>query len=134
MLRTTMTRSVKAIAVVAICMVVLAGCSPPEPQPASPAGPPGGPIDRTVLPVVPKARSAATEIDARNAKMPERFEVKPPAGAPNVVVILIDDLGFGATSPFGGPIATPTFERLAQRGLRYNNFHTRRFARRPGRR
>ena len=39
-------------------------------------------------------------------------------------MILIDDLGFGATSPFGGPIPTPTFERLAQSGLRYNNFHT----------
>jgi arylsulfatase A-like enzyme len=57
-------------------------------------------------------------------KVPERFEVKPPLGAPNVVVILIDDLGFGATSPFGGPIPTPTLDRLAQQGLRYNNFHT----------
>jgi arylsulfatase len=124
MRRTTITPAVKAIAaVVAIFMAGLAGCSPPEPQPAAPAGP-GGPIDRTVLPVVPPARSASTEIDARNAKMPERFEVKPPAGAPNVVVILIDDLGFGATSPFGGPIPTPTLERLAQAGLRYNNFHT----------
>jgi arylsulfatase A-like enzyme len=48
---------------------------------------------------------------------------KAPAGAPNVVLILIDDVGFGATSAFGGPINTPNFERLANAGLRYNSFH-----------
>ena len=48
---------------------------------------------------------------------------KAPAGAPNVVLILVDDVGFGATSTFGGPIATPTFDKLAQSGLRYNSFH-----------
>src|SRR5580658_3909363 len=48
---------------------------------------------------------------------------KAPAGAPNVVLILIDDVGFGATSTFGGPIDTPNFERLAESGLRYNAFH-----------
>ena len=57
-------------------------------------------------------------------KTPPHFEVKAPAGAPNVVIILVDDVGFGATSTFGGPIATPTLDRLAQTGLRYNNFHT----------
>jgi arylsulfatase A-like enzyme len=102
----------------------MAGCSQAEQQPAAPPATAGGAIDRTVLPVVPPARASTTEIDARNVTVPERFEVKPPAGAPNVVVILIDDLGFGATSPFGGPVPTPAFERLAQSGLRYNNFHT----------
>ena len=48
---------------------------------------------------------------------------KAPKGAPNVVLILIDDVGFGATSAFGGPIHTPNFDRLAQNGLRYNSFH-----------
>ena len=48
---------------------------------------------------------------------------KAPVGAPNVVLILIDDVGFGATSAFGGPIYTPNFERLADSGLRYNSFH-----------
>ncbi|MEM8677796.1 MAG: arylsulfatase [Planctomycetota bacterium] len=51
-------------------------------------------------------------------------EVQAPAGAPNVLVILTDDVGFGASSTFGGPIPTPTFDRLAQAGLRYNQFHT----------
>jgi arylsulfatase len=122
--RTQVTPGVKATAGVAICMAGLAGCGRAEQQPAPPAGTAGGAVDRTVLPVVPPARVYSKELDVRNVKMPQRFEVKAPAGAPNVVVILIDDLGFGATSAFGGPISTPTFDRLAQRGLRYNNFHT----------
>jgi len=51
-------------------------------------------------------------------------EVQAPKGAPNVVVILTDDVGFGATSTFGGPVPTPTFDKLAANGLRYNRFHT----------
>ena len=50
--------------------------------------------------------------------------VKPPAGSPNVVLIILDDVGFGATSAFGGIIRTPTFDSLANNGLRYTNFHT----------
>ena len=50
--------------------------------------------------------------------------VKAPAGAPNVVWILIDDVGFGASATFGGLIQTPTFDNLANNGLRYTNFHT----------
>lgn len=48
----------------------------------------------------------------------------PPAGAPNVVVVLLDDVGFAQLGCFGSDIATPTFDRLAERGLRYTNFHT----------
>src|SRR5262249_50734502 len=50
--------------------------------------------------------------------------VEAPAGAPNVLLVLTDDVGFGASSTFGGPIQTPNFQRLADRGLRYNMFHT----------
>ena len=50
--------------------------------------------------------------------------LRPPAGAPNVLVVLIDDVGFGASSAFGGPINTPTAERLAANGLKYTRFHT----------
>jgi arylsulfatase A-like enzyme len=49
--------------------------------------------------------------------------VRAPAGAPNIIVILLDDTGFGATSTFGGPVQTPTLDRLAANGLRYNRFH-----------
>jgi arylsulfatase len=81
-------------------------------------------IDRTVLPIQAPKRPVYKELDVRNVKTPPHFEVNAPRGAPNVVIILIDDLGFGATSTFGGPIRTPTLDGLAQNGLRYNNFHT----------
>jgi arylsulfatase len=81
-------------------------------------------LDRTVLPVAEPKRPVYTELDARKAKMPPRFEVKAPAGAPNVVIVLIDDLGFGVPGSFGGPVAMPTLDKLAQGGLRYTNFHT----------
>ena len=81
-------------------------------------------LDRTVLPIQLPKRPLYTEVDARNATAPPRVEPVAPEGAPNVVIILIDDLGFGATETFGGPVATPTLDRLAESGLRYNNFHT----------
>jgi len=81
-------------------------------------------IDRTTLPVHEPAVTPITEMDARKAKAPPRFEVKAPANAPNVVIVLIDDIGFGASSAFGGPIRMPTLERLAGSGLKYNRFHT----------
>lgn len=56
--------------------------------------------------------------------MPPRFDVRAPDGAPNVVIVLIDDLGFGVPSTFGGPVPMPTLDNLAQQGLRYDNFHT----------
>ena len=81
-------------------------------------------LDRTVLPLAEPKRPAYTEIDARKVKAPARFEVKAPAKAPNVVIVLIDDMGFGVPSSFGGPVAMPTLDKLAEGGLRYNNFHT----------
>src|SRR5512139_341856 len=83
-----------------------------------------GPIDRTILPVQEPERLLYKELNARNVPVPPRFEVKAPEGAPNVVIILIDDLGFGVPTAFGGPVSMPTLDRLAQDGLRYNNFHT----------
>ena len=83
-----------------------------------------GAIDRTVLPIHEPTPAPITELDARNAKAPPRFEVKAPQGAPNVVIVLIDDIGFGHSSAFGGPIHMPTLDRLAAGGLRYNRFHT----------
>ena len=67
-----------------------------------------------------------TTYDAKDpdTKYPPIRELRPPAGAPNVLVILIDDVGFGASSAFGGPCQTPNFEKLAANGLRYNRFHT----------
>lgn len=81
-------------------------------------------IDRTVLPIRAPARPTYTELDVRDAKPPPRFEVKAPERAPNVIVILIDDMGFGASEAFGGPIPMPTIEALAEDGVKYTRFHT----------
>jgi len=82
------------------------------------------PTDRSVLPLPEPAYPPITELDVRKATPPPRFEVKAPANAPNVLIVLIDDMGFGQSSAFGGPIQMPTVERLANAGLRYNEFHT----------
>ncbi|RZO69697.1 MAG: arylsulfatase, partial [Halieaceae bacterium] len=84
----------------------------------------GDALDRTSLPIQPPVAAPITELDARNVTPPPPFDITPPEGAPNVVIVLIDDIGFGATEPFGGAIETPTFSQLAENGLRFNQFHT----------
>ncbi|NOR81302.1 MAG: sulfatase-like hydrolase/transferase [Methyloprofundus sp.] len=81
-------------------------------------------FDRTTLPIQEPERPTYSELDVRNVETPPLFEVKAPKKAPNVVIILIDDIGFGGPSTFGGPIQTPTLDKLAAEGLSYNNFHT----------
>jgi len=98
------------------------GCQQSDQKAESP--PVAGELDRTVLPIREPIRQTYTELDARNVTAPERFEVKAPKGAPNVVVILIDDIGFGASDHFGGPIAMPVLDRLGKNGISYNRFHT----------
>ena len=82
------------------------------------------PLDRTILPIPEPRYTPIKELDSRKAKPPARFEVKAPEGAPNVVIVLVDDMGFGQPSAFGGGVNMPTLERLANNGLRYNQFHT----------
>jgi arylsulfatase A-like enzyme len=82
------------------------------------------PTDRTVLPIPEPVNPPITEMDVRKATPPPRFEVEAPANGPNVLIVLIDDMGFGQSSAFGGPVQMPTVERLASAGLRYNHFHT----------
>src|SRR3981189_3546204 len=72
----------------------------------------GQKIDGSVLPVPEPPTPTITELDARNAKAPPRFDVKAPKGAPNVVVVLLDDIGFGQSSAFGGPCKMPTLDEL----------------------
>ena len=81
-------------------------------------------LDRTVLPIQEPERPTYSELDVRNVEAPPLFEVKAPKNAPNVVIVLIDDIGFGGPSTFGGPIQTPTLDKLATAGISYNNFHT----------
>lgn len=76
------------------------------------------------MPIQEPERPTYSELDVRNVEAPPLFEVKAPKGAPNVLIILIDDIGFGGPSTFGGPIQTPTLDALAAKGILYNNFHT----------
>src|SRR6476659_774433 len=83
-------------------------------------------LPREVLPIPDRKPSGLTTYDAKDpdTKFPPIRPLRPPAGAPNVLIILLDDVGFGASSAFGGPCQTPTAERLAASGLKYNRFHT----------
>jgi arylsulfatase A-like enzyme len=83
-------------------------------------------VSRSVLPIPDPSYVGLTTYDAKDpdTAFPPIEQLRPPAGAPNVLVVLIDDAGFGSSSAFGGPCQTPTFERLAEAGLRYNRFHT----------
>jgi arylsulfatase A-like enzyme len=85
-----------------------------------------GMSSRDVLPIPDRQRVGLTTYDAKDpdTSYPPIEPLRPPAGAPNVLVVLIDDAGFGSSSAFGGPCQTPAFERLAANGLRYNRFHT----------
>jgi arylsulfatase len=81
---------------------------------------------RSHLPMPNTTRSPFFAYDAKDpdSKFPPIEELRPPKGAPNVLVVLIDDAGFGSSSAFGGPCATPTAEKLAADGLKFNRFHT----------
>jgi arylsulfatase A-like enzyme len=85
-----------------------------------------GDIQRAILPIPDRPHIGLVTYDAKDpaTRYPPIEPLRPPEGAPNVLVVLIDDVGFGASSAFGGPCQTPNFERLANAGLRYNRFHT----------
>jgi arylsulfatase len=82
--------------------------------------------ERDVLPIPDRPYAGPVFEDAKDpeATFPPIEPLRPPAGAPNVLIVLIDDVGFGASSAFGGPCHTPTAERLAGQGLKFSRFHT----------
>src|SRR6187549_3881321 len=83
-------------------------------------------VPRHILPIPDQKPAGVTTYDAKDpgTKFPPIRPLLPPAGAPNVLIVLLDDVGFGASSAFGGPCRTPNAERLAAGGLKYNRFHT----------
>jgi arylsulfatase A-like enzyme len=83
-------------------------------------------LSRTILPIPDRHHVGLTTYDAKDTdtKFPPIEPLRPPKGAPNVLIVLLDDVGFAASSTFGGVINTPTAERLAQGGLKLNRFHT----------
>jgi hypothetical protein len=100
-----------AVAIVFGCLIGLGGM-PAEAQ------------TRDTLPIPDPPFKGKMGLRASDSVKDFPAEPAAPEGAPNILLILTDDVGFGATSTFGGPIPTPTFDRLAAMGLRYNNFHT----------
>jgi arylsulfatase len=80
--------------------------------------------DRRVLPLPAPGFSGTVGRDFTTSKQDYPQPIKAPKGAPNVVLILLDDIGFGQPGTFGGPVPTPNMDRLAKAGLRYNRFHT----------
>jgi arylsulfatase len=83
-------------------------------------------VRRDILPIPDLQHIGLTTYDAKDpdTSYPPITMLRPPEGAPNVLIVLIDDVGFGASSAFGGPCNTPTAERLAVNGLKLNRFHT----------
>ncbi|MBL8661052.1 MAG: arylsulfatase [Rhodospirillales bacterium] len=113
-------RHILAVASIALALAIggspLALAAGPETSDSQP--------DRTVLPITPEPFKGNIERTAKNSTPDFPKALEAPEGAPNVLLILTDDVGFGASSTFGGPIQTPTLQRLADNGLRYNMFHT----------
>ena len=102
-MRTIRAQACLLLLCILICATIVHAQVLPQPEP-----PFKGKIGRTVKDSTPD--------------FPKKVEA--PKGAPNILLILTDDVGFGASSTFGGPVQTPTFQHLADEGLRYNTFHT----------
>ena len=96
------------------------------PAGAAPPAQAAPPVLRETLPIPDSQHVGLTTYDAKdpNTKYPPITMLRPPAGAPNVLLVMIDDVGFGASSAFGGPCNTPVADRLAAGGLKLNRFHT----------
>ena len=117
--------SVFAASALASCVILL----PPAVSAQQITGTPGAPnatttIDGHVLPPVPQPFRGQIELNATQSKPAWPMRVVPPKGAPNILLIMTDDVGFAAPSTFGGVIPTPALDRIANAGLRYTNFHS----------
>src|SRR5258705_1749944 len=108
-------KSLSHLALATLCAAIL---------PLAPARAADYPLDRTKLPIAEPDYPHSEVLDARDATPPPRFQVKAPAGAPNVLIVLVDDMGFGMPSPFGGPFRMLTADRTATQGRPSNRLHT----------
>ena len=87
---------------------------------------PNSEVNRFILPIHHPPHVGTTTYDAKDpdTSFPPIIDVRPPTGAPNVLIVLLDDIGFGASSAFGGAVNTPTADRLAAGGIKLSRFHT----------
>ena len=111
-----------AVVIVAYAVPITVGGKGGPPQPGSADY--AGPLASTALPPVPPKFGGEIKPVEKDSKVWWPPSVVPPKGAPNVLLIMTDDVGFGAPSTFGGVIPTPALDRIAQAGLRYTRFHT----------
>jgi arylsulfatase A-like enzyme len=81
-------------------------------------------LNRSILPIPEPVFAGEIGITPADSEKDFPRQIEPPKGAPNVLIIMTDDVGFAASQTFGGPIPTPAFDRIARAGLRYNRFHT----------
>jgi arylsulfatase len=100
------------------------GVTEPKAVGGSSSAPPSGAGEAHTLPQPDPVFRGVIKTTARESKPDFPRPPSPPANAPNVLLIITDDVGFGASATFGGPVQTPAFDRLARSGLRYNAFHT----------
>lgn len=108
---------------VLIAFILLVSCQQQQTGTVqSNVGPDG--FDRTVLPVAEAPFKGKTGVRTSESEKDFPKEIKAPEGAPNILLILTDDVGFGASSTFGGPVPTPTMDRVAANGVKYSQFHT----------
>jgi len=115
-----------ALLLAAAALAVLASAPAGAQQTTGVPGSPGATvtIDGHVLPPPPSRFGGEIELNAAESKAYWPARVVPPKGAPNILLIMTDDVGFAAPSTFGGIIPTPALDRIAANGLRYTNFHT----------
>jgi arylsulfatase A-like enzyme len=111
----------KAHTILGITGILICSISPAPAQDAANAVPQ---FNRTVLPIAPESFHGVAGLRSKESKATFPPSITAPAGAPNVLLVLLDDVGFGASSAFGGAISTPNIDKLAANGLRYNRFHT----------
>ena len=127
-MKATVLASVKATALASVATTFLVtACVPAGAQQTT--GVPGSPsatttIDGSYLPNPPPAFGGEINLGATNSKPWWPPNIVPPKGAPNVLLIMTDDQGYGISSTFGGVIPTPTMDRIAKTGLRYTEFHS----------
>jgi arylsulfatase A-like enzyme len=112
---------------VVLCLLALSAAATAQAQQVT--GTPGSPnatttIDGRYMPAPPQPFRGQIELNADQSKPAWPMTVVPPKGAPNILLIMTDDVGFAAPSTFGGVIPTPTLDRIANDGLRYTNFHS----------
>ena len=116
------------LGVVTTCPSVrLSAAEPVPPHPNPQNRPPETLVDRSVLPIPFQSGGGEAGLTYKDSTLNRIEPVRAPAGAPNIVIVLLDDVGFGAAGTFGGTIPTPTLDAVASEGLRYNRFHTTAF-------